>query len=119
MHLFLSLLHYGPTEFKTEDMPQLLARTMYLTPSVPNLCILIQYLSVQCPTWKSVALPDYTNQFFSSLPVLTLVCSNHKVAASYLLLLHTAETNLLRLGTFHPCKHLQILQRSLALVTLR
>ena len=29
------------------------------------------------------------------------------------------RNKILRLGTLHPCKHLQVLQRSLALVTLR
>ena len=72
----------------------------------------------QCPV-SNLAISRSTRLCKSVLLVLTLVCSNCKVAASYLLSLHTAETNLLRPGTFHPCIHLQILQRSPAIVTLR
>ena len=79
---------------------------MHLTPSVPNLCTLI-YLSVRgCRTWQSAVHPQ-------GVP-------SYNLAASYLPSLSTAEPKkILRLGTLHPCKHLQILQRSLALVTLR
>ena len=44
---------------------------------------------------------------------------SYNLAASYLPSLPTAETKFLRPGKSHPCIHLQILQRSLALVTLR
>ena len=78
---------------------------MHLTPSVPNLCTLI-YLSVRgCRTWQSAVHPQ-------GVP-------SYNLAASYLPSLSTAETKILRLGKLHLCKHLQILQRSLALVTLR
>ena len=60
-------------------MPQLFARTMYLTPSVPNLCTLIQYLSVRgCQTWQSAAPPSGSSklQSCSKLPTVTSYCRN-------------------------------------------
>ena len=92
---------------------------MYLTPSVPNLCTLIQYLSVLGSWVSNLAISCPTGLCEPVLLVLTLVCFISNFAVNYLLSLHTAETNLLRPGTSHPCIPLQILQRSLAIVTLR
>ena len=52
---------------------------MYLTPSVPNLCTLIQYLSVRgCQTWQSAAPPSGSSKSpsCSKLPTVTSYCRN-------------------------------------------
>ena len=73
----------------------------------------------QCPWVSNLAISCPTGLCEPVLLVLTLVCFISNFAVNYLLSLHTAETNLLRSGTSHPCIPLQILQRSLAIVTLR
>ena len=78
-------------------MPQLFARTMYLTPSVPNLCTLIQYLSVRgCQTWQSAAPPSGSSklQSCSKLPTVTSYCRNEIPTSRKVPSMHTSPDTL-------------------------
>ena len=99
---FLSFLFTGPTEFKTQDVPWPLTRTMYLTPSVPNLGTLVQYLSVRgCQTWQS-STPSSGNsktQLCRKLPTVTSHCWNEIPASRKVPPMHTSPPT-----PVQPCK---------------
>ena len=70
---------------------------MYLTPSVPNLCTLIQYLSVRgCQTWQSAAPPSGSSklQSCSKLPTVTSYCRNEIPTSRKVPSMHTSPDTL-------------------------
>ena len=70
---------------------------MYLTPSVPNLCTLIQYLSVRgCQTWQSAAPPSGSSKLqpCSKLPTVTSYCRNEIPTSRKVPSMHTSPDTL-------------------------